>query len=411
MSDWKPTRAEALRRLDAFLPDAGYAYAKLRNFDLGLGRHIHVSTLSPWIRHRLILEEEVVSTVLSRHSRRAADKFVQEVLWRTYWKGWLEMRPSVWTQYCNERDRLIRLLESDKELSTRWGSAVDGTTGIDCFDDWAQELVETGYLHNHARMWFASIWIFTLNLPWELGADFFLRHLLDGDPASNTLSWRWVAGLQTRGKTYLARAGNINRYTGGRFNPTGQLAKSAPPLVGPAAPALLPAPTSVGWDAARPTGLLVTEEDLCPQSLFPDIGRLSSVAGVCLTGYRSPLDTAPLPQAFARGAISDTFDRLSKAGYPLAACFDGKDVSARILHWAKTENISQIVTPYVPVGPTRDIVDALARDLQIQGIQLVMDLRRWDAVAWPHATKGFFQFREKTAALLDQMVAGLRVAA
>ncbi len=67
----------------------------------------------------------------------------------------------------------------------------------------------TGYLHNHARMWFASIWIFTLRLPWELGADFFLRHLLDGDPASNTLSWRWVGGMQTMGKTYLARADNI----------------------------------------------------------------------------------------------------------------------------------------------------------------------------------------------------------
>jgi deoxyribodipyrimidine photo-lyase len=65
-----------------------------------------------------------------------------------------------------------------------------------------QELVETGYLHNHARMWFASIWIFTLRLPWELGADFFLRHLLDGDAASNTLSWRWVAGLHTKGKHY-----------------------------------------------------------------------------------------------------------------------------------------------------------------------------------------------------------------
>ena len=96
-----------------------------------------------------------------------------------------------------------------------------GATGIDCFDAWARELVATGYLHNHARMWFASIWIFTLRLPWELGADFFLRHLIDGDPASNTLSWRWVAGLQTAGKTYLATAENIARFTGGRFAPQG----------------------------------------------------------------------------------------------------------------------------------------------------------------------------------------------
>ena len=70
-------------------------------------------------------------------------------------------------------------------------------------------------------MWFASIWIFTLRLPWALGADFFLRHLIDADAASNTLSWRWGAGLQTVGKTYLARTENIARYTNGRFAPRG----------------------------------------------------------------------------------------------------------------------------------------------------------------------------------------------
>lgn len=57
-------------------------------------------------------------------------------------------------------------------------------------------------------LWFASVWIFTLRPPWELGADLFMRQLLDGDPASNTLSWRWVAGMHTRGKHYLARRDN-----------------------------------------------------------------------------------------------------------------------------------------------------------------------------------------------------------
>ncbi len=63
--------------------------------------------------------------------------------------------------------------------------------------------------------------MFTLGLPWALGADFFMRNLLDGDPASNTLSWRWVAGLHTRGRAYAARTENIARYTQGRFNPKG----------------------------------------------------------------------------------------------------------------------------------------------------------------------------------------------
>ena len=66
-------------------------------------------------------------------------------------------------------------------------------------------------------MWFASIWIHTLNLPWQLGADFF-KNLLDGDPASNTLSWRWVAGLHTQGKCYLATENNIKKFTNNRFN-------------------------------------------------------------------------------------------------------------------------------------------------------------------------------------------------
>ncbi len=100
-----------------------------------------------------------------------------------------------------------------------WIRQLSGSTGIDCFDHWAQELADTGYLHNHARMWFASIWIFTLELPWQLGADFFLTRLLDADPAANTLSWRWVAGLHTPGKHYLARASNIEKFTLGRFNP------------------------------------------------------------------------------------------------------------------------------------------------------------------------------------------------
>ena len=109
-------------------------------------------------------------------------------------------------------------------------AAEQGRTGIDCFDAWSTELRETGWLHNHVRMWFASIWMFTLRLPWELGADFFARELIDFDPASNTLSWRWVAGLHTRGKNYVARADNIARYTQGRYNPAGQLDEDPAPL-------------------------------------------------------------------------------------------------------------------------------------------------------------------------------------
>ena len=79
------------------------------------------------------------------------------------------------------------------------------------------KLKKNNYLHNHTRMWFASIWIFTLKLPWQLGAEFFLKNLYDGDSASNTLGWRWVGGLQTAGKHYLAREDNIRKYTNNRY--------------------------------------------------------------------------------------------------------------------------------------------------------------------------------------------------
>ena len=221
------SRQAALQRLDAFVPRAGAQYASDRNTDRGPGRPSAVSRLSPYLRYRLITEEETAALVLGWHGFAAADKFVQEVLWRTYWKGWLEMRPAMWHRFLAERDQQRQSFRNVRAVA----DAEAGLTEIEGFDDWARELVETGYLHNHARMWFASIWIFTLRLPWALGADFFLRHLIDADAASNTLSWRWVAGLQTVGKTYLATTKNIARYTNGRFAPKG-LAREAIALAG-----------------------------------------------------------------------------------------------------------------------------------------------------------------------------------
>jgi deoxyribodipyrimidine photo-lyase len=205
-----PTRQAALERLAGFVPAAGRAYVEGRNLDPGPGEPGAVSRLSPYLRHRVISEAEAVDAVLQVQGPAGADKFIQEVLWRTYWKGWLEMRPSTWSRFLETRDRQRDGLADSRALA----DAEAGRTGIGGFDDWARELAQTGYLHNHARMWFASIWIFTLRLPWALGADLFLRRLVDADPASNTLSWRWVAGLQTPGKTYLATRENIARFTG-----------------------------------------------------------------------------------------------------------------------------------------------------------------------------------------------------
>jgi len=263
-----PKRGEALARLEAFVWNAGRRYADTRNRDPGPGLRDNVSMLSPYIRHRVLTEHAVLTAVLRQHSPQAAEKFIEEMFWRTYWKGWLQMRPQVWQAFVSECDADRELLERSLDLRTAMACAEEGRTGIDGFDDWSRELVQTGYLHNHTRMWFASIWIFTLRLPWSLGADFFLRHLLDADPASNTLGWRWVAGIQTPGKTYLARPDNIEKYTGGRYRPTG-LAAQAQPIRSEAPPDPTPLRPAAALPLERPAILLLHGDDFAAHELIP----------------------------------------------------------------------------------------------------------------------------------------------
>ncbi len=401
MTDWQATRRAAQQRLRDFVPAAGRAYAARRNFDLGPHDRSNVSALSPYVRHRLVLETEIVEAVLAQHPFSAAEKFIQEVFWRTYFKGWLEQRPQVWTRYRADVAQLLERLDGDAPLERRYGDAVEGRTGIDCFDAWAAELVETGYLHNHARMWFASIWIFTLDLPWQLGADFFLRHLLDGDPASNTLGWRWVAGLHTKGKTYLARASNIARYTNGRFDPEGQLAAAAPALdeadIG--GPVALPPSDTLRPD--QPFGLLVSEEDGLPEAL--DLARPpSAIIGLTATTARSPAQVGEAARAFAAGAVADA---LSRAGERF--CVETRredeteDWAAVVAAWAQEKELSTVATAYAPVGPVAERLQAVERALDGAGIRLVRLRRRFDTVAWPHATKGFFGLKARIPSILS----------
>ncbi|MEL7212340.1 MAG: FAD-binding domain-containing protein [Pseudomonadota bacterium] len=399
-----PTRTAALERLQTFVPKAGSAYASKRNYDLE--GHPHVSGLSPYIRHRMVTEEEVLQAVLGRYALSSAEKFVQEVYWRTYWKGWLEMRPSVWTSYRAGVQAALNRVQTEAGLRAAWEDACRGETDIAAFNHWAQELVTTGYLHNHARMWFASIWIFTLRLPWELGADFFLRHLIDGDPASNTLGWRWVAGLQTKGKTYLARPSNIARYTEGRFNPEGELSNYAEALEGLPHPDRLPAPVPQSWDRSARTGLLLTEEDFSPGYLFASGLTPVTSAALMSTADRSPLDVSPLVTDFISDALEDCVARY-KTNLPnhRGHLADLDAVEA----WANEANLEQIVTPYAPVGPAADALTELERRLAPKGIKLVRALRDFDAAAWPHATHGFFRFKEKIPALVGRLK-GLKAA-
>ena len=210
---FEASRAKAVDKLNTFVEQNLSDYSKLRNFDFGPSNRSNVSCLSPYITHGIINELEVINKSLKKFSFANNEKFIQEVLWRVYWKGWLELRPDVWSDYLIELDKIKKEFKNNQSYL----DATEGKTNVDCFNQWVSELKENNYLHNHTRMWFASIWIFTLELPWQLGAEFFMQHLYDGDAASNTLGWRWVAGIQTQGKHYLASEWNINKFTNNRF--------------------------------------------------------------------------------------------------------------------------------------------------------------------------------------------------
>jgi deoxyribodipyrimidine photo-lyase len=400
MQIFAPSRHAAARRLAEFVARAGQAYTDDRNYDHGPLRRGNISMLSPYVRHRLITEREVCAAVLAQHSLQAAEKFIQEVLWRTYWKGWLELRPGVWSRYQSSLAQQQELLARNGGLRRDYAAAIAGNTGFEGFDDWAQELVETGYLHNHARMWFASIWIFTLRLPWELGADFFYRHLLDGDPASNTLSWRWVAGLQTKGKTYAASADNIHKYTGGRFKPKG-LARDAAALeeAPMEAARVLPACAhSFDGEAA----LLVTEEDYAVETLPVAWPKLRAIAVTNLSTDRSDLAISDEVAAFADGAARDTLARLQVVAPDAAITADPllRIAAGDILPWLAKAGMRKLLIPAAPVGPAATAVEKLTKALSKEGITVEHVRRRWDTTAWPHATKGFFAFKEQIPTLL-----------
>ena len=206
---FETTREGALKKLNDFIENEIVNYNSKRNFDFGPTERKNVSCLSPYITHRLITEYETVEKVLKKRPYQKVEKYIQEIFWRVYWKGWLELRPKVWIDFIED----LKNIKDDEKIE----EALNGKTEIACFNDWVKELKEYNYLHNHTRMWFASIWIFTLKLPWQKGAEFFLKYLLDGDAASNTLSWRWVGGLQTKGKNYSAQSWNIEKFTNKKY--------------------------------------------------------------------------------------------------------------------------------------------------------------------------------------------------
>ena len=395
---WAATRKDALAQLDAFIPSAG-RYAHDRN--RVVPGHTNVSRLSPAIRHRLILEAECAAAPLSRYAASTVEKFTQEVYWRRYWKNWLSLRPQVWTDYL---DQLAVIQNDPTSYATRARAArcEAGESPVAIMNHFARELIETGYLHNHARMWFAGWWIHIERLPWQLGADFFLRYLFDGDPASNTLSWRWVAGLQTPGKTYLPRRTNLEKYLPPevieRYHKGLELLEQPRALILPAeARPAITRPSLPSTPSLRKgrVGIWIHEEDLLIEQ--------SPLAALHPNAILATGDTAtwtrlryPEPKtAWLRTAITDAARRAGSAFGIEAQVDTDSSITEALLRWASEHQLQQIAAMRPEIGPLDDQFHDLQVALTKVGVDLVLYDRPQDLVLRPLATGGFFGFWEK----------------
>lgn len=206
VSDTRGGRQAAERALAAIEPER---YAGSRNFLDGA-----VTRLSMYIRHGVLSLAEVRRAALAkaRDPQRTA-KFIQELAWRDYWQRvWRRLGDGIWQDqepYKTGWEAGDYAPELPQEIER-------GETGLACMDAFARQLSETGYLHNHARMWVAAYAVHWRRIQWQAGARWFLRHLLDGDPASNNLSWQWVASTFSH-KPYFFNRENLEKYTSGRF--------------------------------------------------------------------------------------------------------------------------------------------------------------------------------------------------
>jgi deoxyribodipyrimidine photo-lyase len=398
------TRAGALARWQEFLPRV-LDYGALRN--RVQPRHPHVSRLSPAIRSRLVTTQELLEPLLATHPFTRIEKLVQELLWRDYWKGWLELRPGVWSAYRRELDHQKR--HGDPAVLDRAQEVMAGRGGIAVMDRFARELIETGYLHNHARMWWAGYWIHVERLPWVLGADFFYWHLLDADPASNTLGWRWVAGLQTKGKTYLPRRSNLEKYCHPEWmEDTTGLDRIDDAVVSALKPATEPEPVRVPWKPLweRPElpagrwGLWIHGEDLTPE--LSALGRLRPEC--VLTIQDDPLMQAiGLSEgriAYLRHALADARTRAeAHFGCPVEHRSAGS-LAHHLAEVARERQLDGWVAMRPAVGPLADALPEIESALQRDGRSIHWCRRRWDELRWPDASSGFFPFWEQTRARL-----------
>jgi len=367
--NFEASRAKALDKLNNFVENNLSEYSKLRNFDYGPDNRSNISCLSPYITHGIINEKEVIKKSLDKFSFAKNEKFIQEVLWRTYWKGWLELRPSVWTDFLIE----LKKIKGDFQNNQNYKNAIEGKTNVECFNYWVNELKENNYLHNHTRMWFASIWIFTLNLPWQLGAEFFMQHLYDGDAASNTLGWRWVAGVQTQGKHYLASEWNIKKFTNNRFSNI-KLNENAPPKISEKKYSILK------QDFTNPenidqNNLIIFENNLCFETSDFQNNKFKKFYIISNKNENRCIKLSEKVLKFKSSLIQDQEQR-----------FKNQSIDCEVIDISEIKKIEKAVGLYPTIGENLDYLNS-------NTFKINFLYRELDQNSWQYCNKGFFNFK------------------
>jgi len=366
---FEASRAKAIEKLNNFIENNLSEYSKLRNFDFGPDKRSNISCLSPYITHGIINELEVIDKSLKKFSFSKNEKFIQEVLWRVYWKGWLELRPNVWSDYLIELNNLRDQFKSNQNYL----KAIEGETDLECFNQWVNELKENNYLHNHTRMWFASIWVFTLELPWQLGAEFFMQNLYDGDAASNTLGWRWVAGIQTQGKHYLASEWNIKKFTNNRFQNI-ELNENAPPKISEKSYPLIKREFNNPQNIEE-KNLLIFENHLSFEVTDFKENKFEKIYIVSNKNENRSIKLSEKLVKFKSLLIEDQKQRLKD-----------KSIDCEIIDISEIQNIENYYALYPTIGENLDY-------LNLNNIKLNFLYRNLDQLAWQFCNKGFFNFK------------------
>ncbi len=366
---------EADKKWKNFLSKKIKDYGSFRNYDYGPGEINYVSKISPYVTHRILFEYQLIKDIRLKYKGNNVNKFIEEVYWRIYWKGCLENKPCIWENFITKN--------IDNYDFANYERAINGETNIPYFNSWVKELKTHNYLHNHTRMWFASTWIFCLELPWELGTRFFFKHLYDGDAASNLLSWRWVAGLQTKGKRYMFSTQNLKKFSNGRFSTKNITYKDV--SLKDDFEVIFSEDIYQSNMQKSSDYLIMFENDLHLETLKNLISKYQKVFLIDLDDKDRKIEISSSVWQFKQKIMDEFLLKFSNIE---------KISSGGLNHKLKSIKSVDLIYPFV--GDNYEFIKRLQKENKLIVKRLV---RPEDLYSWKFAKKGFFKFKENIPAI------------